>query len=263
MSTILDEIVAAKKKELEEIRKALPLADLEKKVSGLPPVRDFRAALQGGPGSIIKIIAEVKKASPSKGILCEHFNPVRIAREYQDSGAAALSVLTETKYFLGSLEYLQKIKESTAIPVLRKDFIFDPYQVYEARARGADAVLLIAAMLDCGQLQDLMILCGRLSLCCLLEVHNEKEMETALALDAEVIGINNRDLNTFKTDISTTLNLIRLIPEGKTVISESGLARRADILTLRDAGVAAFLIGEAFMKETKPGDKLRELIGTT
>jgi indole-3-glycerol phosphate synthase len=260
MSTILNEIVAAKKKELEVTRKALPLSDLEKTISGLPPVRDFRAALQNGPGSSIKIIAEVKKASPSKGILCRDFNPVQIALDYQDCGAAALSVLTETKYFLGSLEYLQKIKESTAIPVLRKDFIFDPYQVHEARARGADAILLIAAMLDCGQLQDLMILCGRLSLCCLLEVHNEKEMETALALDADVIGINNRDLNTFKTDISTTLRLIRLIPEGKTVISESGIARREDIVTLRDAGVDAFLIGETFMKETKPGDKLKELI---
>ena len=261
MNTILQEIVAAKRRELEETRQALPLADLEKKISGLSPVRDFRGALQGGPGSAIKIIAEVKKASPSKGIICEDFHPVQIARQYQKSGAAALSVLTETNYFLGSLDYLQQIKEATAIPVLRKDFIFDPYQVYEARVRGADAILLIAAMLDYRQLQDLMTLCGRLSLCSLLEVHDEKELETALALDAAVIGINNRDLNTFKTDISTTQRLIRLIPKGKTVVSESGLTQREDLIALRDAGVDAFLIGETFMKEKNPGNKLKEVIG--
>jgi len=260
MGTILDTIVAAKREELEEVKKQKPLPELEQCIRDLPAVRNFRAALQGGRDGKLHIIAEVKKASPSKGIICEQFYPVDIARQYQDSGAAALSVLTEEKYFLGSLDYLQQIKEATAIPVLRKDFIFDPYQVYEARARGADAILLIAAMLEYRQLQDLMALSGRLSLCCLLEVHNERELETALSLEADVIGINNRDLNTFKTDISTTLRLIRMMPQGKTVISESGLAQREDIMTLRDAGVDAFLIGETFMKEKRPGDKLREMI---
>lgn len=262
MSTILDRIVAAKREELAAVKKKKPWPELEKCIRSLPAVRDFRTALQGGCDGKLHIIAEVKKASPSKGIICGQFYPVDIARQYQDNGAAALSVLTEEKYFLGSLDYLQQIKEATAIPVLRKDFIFDPYQVDESRARGADAVLLIAAMLEHGQLQDLMALCGRASLCCLFEVHNEKELETALSLGADVIGINNRDLNTFKTDISTTQRLIRLIPKGKTVISESGLGRREDILTLRDAGVDAFLIGETFMKEKRPGDKLRELIGS-
>ena len=261
MKTILDEIVAAKQQELQKTKQSCPLADLEKMLYNPPPVRDFCAALRGGRAGKITIIAEVKKASPSKGIICEQFHPVEIARQYQENGAAALSVLTEEKYFLGSLDYLQQIKEATAIPVLRKDFIFDPYQLYEARVRGADAVLLIAALLEHGQLRDLMALCSRLSLSYLLEVHDKRELETALALDAGVIGINNRDLNTFKTDISTTLRLGRLIPRDKIIVSESGLARREDIITLRDAGVDAFLIGETFMKEKKPGNKLRELIG--
>jgi len=261
MSTILDEIVAAKREELEDVKKKRPLPGLEKSIRDAPAVRDFSAALRGGRDGEITIIAEVKKASPSRGIICEQFHPVEIARQYQDNGAAALSVLTEEKYFLGSLDYLQEIKEATEIPVLRKDFIFDPYQVYEARARGADAILLIAAILEYEQLRDLIALCNRLSLWYLLEVHNEMELETALALDADVIGINNRNLNTFKTDISTTLRLIKLIPRGKVIISESGLARREDIITLKDAGVDAFLIGETFMKEKRPGDKLREMIG--
>jgi indole-3-glycerol phosphate synthase len=260
MKTILDEIVAAKLQELEETKKSCPLSDLEKMLPGLPPVRDFCAALRGGRDGKITIIAEVKKASPSKGIICEQFHPVEIARQYQENGAAALSVLTEEKYFLGSLDYLQQIKEATAIPVLRKDFIIDPYQLFEARVRGADAILLIAALLEHGQLRDLMALCSRLSLFYLLEVHNEQELEKALALDAYVIGVNNRDLSTFKTDISTSLRLGTLIPRGKLIVSESGLARREDIITLRDAGVDAFLIGETFMKEEKPGNKLRELI---
>jgi indole-3-glycerol phosphate synthase len=261
MGTILDKIVAAKREELEDVKKKRPLPGLEKSIKDAPAVRDFAAALQGGRNRKITIIAEVKKASPSRGIICEQFHPVEIARQYQDNGAAALSVLTEEKYFLGSLDYLQEIKKSTAIPVLRKDFIFDPYQVYESRARGADALLLIAAILELKQLRELIVLCGRLSLCCLLEVHNEMELETALALDADLIGINNRDLNTFTTDISTTLRLIKLIPRGKIIISESGLARREDIITLKEAGVDAFLIGETFMKEERPGDTLRELIG--
>jgi indole-3-glycerol phosphate synthase len=260
MSTILDTIVAAKRAELEAAKKKMPLPALEKRIRDLPAARDFSAALQGGRNGKIHIIAEVKKASPSKGIICEQFDPVDIARQYQDNGAAALSVLTEEKYFLGSLDYLQQIKEATEIPVLRKDFIFDPYQIFEARARGADAILLIAAMLEKGQLKNLLALCRRMSLASLFEVHDRKELETALELDADVIGINNRDLNTFKTDISTSLRLVKLIPRGKTIISESGLARREDILALQEAGVDAFLIGEAFMKENSPGDKLGELI---
>jgi indole-3-glycerol phosphate synthase len=261
MKTILDEIVAAKQQELKETEQVCPLTDLEKMLPGLPPVRDFGAALRGGHDRTITIIAEVKKASPSKGIICEQFHPVEIACQYQENGAAALSVLTEERYFLGSLDYMQQIKEATAIPVLRKDFIFDPYQLYEARVRGADAVLLIAALLERGQLSDLMALCTRLSLSYLLEVHNERELETALGLDAYIIGINNRDLNTFTTDIRTSLRLGRLIPRGKIIVSESGIGCREDIIKLQDAGVDAFLIGEMFMKENKPGNKLRELMG--
>jgi len=263
MSTILDEIVAAKKKELEEEKRKKPLPELERSIAGLPAVRNFRAAIEGGPCRKLNIIAEVKKASPSKGIICKQFHPVAIARQYQDSGAAALSVLTEKKYFLGSPDYLRKIKAATAIPVLRKDFIFDPYQVYEARAWGADAVLLIAALLDIRKLKELLKLCGQLSLFHLVEVHDEAELDIVLSLDAAVIGINNRDLKTFKTDISITRKLIKKIPRGITTISESGLARREDIISLQQSGVDAFLIGETFMKEKNPGDKLRELIGNT
>jgi len=261
MSTILDSIVQDKKKELAEAKQKTPLEALKSRISDFPQVRDFAGALTAANQSSVRIIAEVKKASPSKGILCQQFDPIAIARAYGDGGAAALSVLTEKNYFQGSIEYLRAIKEAIALPVLRKDFIFDPYQLYESRANGADAVLLIAAMLPEELLAELLQLSRALSLFHLVEVHDRNDVRKALAADAEIIGINNRDLKTFVTDIRTTIDLIPAIPEDKIVVSESGISSRHDLDQLAAAGVDAFLIGETLMKEINPGIKLRELIG--
>jgi len=261
MSTILDTIVQDKKKELAEAKQKTPLETLKSRMTDLPQVRDFAGALTAAHPSSVRIIAEVKKASPSKGILCQQFDPVAIARAYGDGGAAAVSVLTEKNYFQGSLEYLRAIKEAIPLPVLRKDFIFDPYQLYESRAYGADAVLLIAGMLSEELLAELLQLSRALSLCHLVEVHDQNDLQKALAAGAEIIGINNRDLKTFVTDIRTTIDLLPAIPEDKIVVSESGISSRQDIKQLTAAGVDAFLIGETLMKEKNPGIKLRELIG--
>jgi len=261
MSTILDSIVQDKKKELAEAKQKTPLEALTSRMTDFPQVRDFAGALTASNQSSVRIIAEVKKASPSKGILCQQFDPVAIARAYGDGGAAAVSVLTEKNYFQGSIEYLRAIKEAIALPVLRKDFIFDPYQLYESRANGADAVLLIAAMLPEELLAELLHLSRALSLFHLVEVHDRHDVRKALAADAEIIGINNRDLKTFVTDIRTTIDLIPAIPEDKIVVSESGISSRHDLDQLAAAGVDAFLIGETLMKEINPGIKLRELIG--
>ena len=261
MSTILDTIVQDKKKELAEAKQKTPLETLKSRMTDFPQVRDFAGALTAPDPSSVRIIAEVKKASPSKGILCQQFDPVAIARAYGDGGAVAVSVLTEKNYFQGSLAYLRAIKEAIALPVLRKDFIFDPYQLYEARAHGADAVLLIAGMLTEELLADLLQLSRALSLCHLVEVHDQNDLQKALAAGAEIIGINNRDLKTFVTDIRTTIDLMPAIPEDKIVVSESGISSRQDLEQLAAAGVDAFLIGETLMKEKNPRIKLRELIG--
>ncbi|MCX5894993.1 MAG: indole-3-glycerol phosphate synthase TrpC [Proteobacteria bacterium] len=261
MGTILDKIVEAKKEELKEVKRRNSLPELESLIKVSPDVRNFAAALKGGTADRIRIIAEVKKASPSKGIICKDFVPAVIAEEYQNNGAAAVSVLTETKYFLGSIDYLAEIKERITIPVLRKDFIIDPYQIYEARAFGADAVLLIAGILLKNKLREFLQLSDKLSLFHLVEVRTQEQLVAALEAGAEVIGINNRDLNTFQTDIRVTLELLKEIPKGKTVVTESGISSREDIMRLKLAGVDAFLIGETLMREQSPGLKVRELIG--
>jgi indole-3-glycerol phosphate synthase len=261
MSTILDTIVKDKKAELAEVKQKTSLETLKSRIMHLPQVIDFAGALTAGTKSSVRIIAEVKKASPSKGILCQQFDPVAIARAYGDGGAAAVSVLTEKNYFQGSLEYLRAIKEAIPLPVLRKDFIFDPYQLYESRAYGADAVLLIAVMLSEELLAELLQLSRALSLFHLVEVHDQNDLQKALTAGAEIIGINNRDLKTFVTDIRTTIDLMPAIPEDKIVVSESGISSRQDLEQLAAAGVDAFLIGETLMKEKNPGIKLRELIG--
>ncbi len=205
----------------------------------------------------------MKKASPSKGIIKGDFDPIEIAMTYAVNGAAAISVLTEQNYFLGHLYYLKAIEEALrnkCIPLLRKDFIFDEYQVYESRAFGADALLLIRAILTSARLKTLLELSRNLSMNCLVEVHNEKELETALKTGAEIIGINNRDLQTFKTDLKTTERLLPLIPPGKTIVSESGIKTRADIKKLEKLGVNAVLIGEAFMAAPDIAAKMRELL---
>lgn len=258
---ILDDIIKNKREELAAVKKTQPLQRLEELVKTAPATRGFARALTRDMQEKNRIIAEVKKASPSKGVIRQSFDPVAIAREYEQAGAAAVSVLTEEKYFQGKLAYLQEIKKSISLPLLRKDFIFDSYQVYEARAYGADALLLIAAALDPVLLQELLGLTYRLSMDALVEVHTREELDVVLAGDARIIGINNRNLHTFKTDIMTTVDLLAAIPDGKIVVSESGINTAADIRKLKDAGADAFLIGESLMREQSPGGKLKEFVG--
>ncbi len=254
---ILDEIMAYKREVLKRVKEKLPLAKLQERLSGLPPVKDFPSALNADG---ISIIAEVKKASPSKGVIREDFDAVEIALDYEANGAAAISVLTEEKYFEGSLDYLSSIRERISLPLLRKDFLFDPYQLVEARVFGADAVLLIAAVLDDDTLKDLLFDAAKLGLSVLVEVHNEEELERTVRSGAQVIGINNRDLNTFVTDIETTKRLLPLVPDSRIIVSESGINTSLDIASLRDSGVDAFLIGEALMREADVGAKLKAFL---
>jgi indole-3-glycerol phosphate synthase len=206
------------------------------------------------------IIAEVKKGSPSKGVIRENFDPLEIAEIYQNNGATCLSVLTDEKYFLGHVRFLAMIREAVSLPLLRKDFMCDPYQIYEARAAGADAILLIAAMLDLQQLQEFHAIAKELQMDVLLEVHDEPEMEIALQTDCTLIGVNNRNLKTFVTDLDTTGRLARMMPAGHLLVAESGINSRSDIVRLQSEGAGAFLIGEAMMREDDIGGKLQELI---
>jgi len=255
---ILDEIVAYKRLELAEQKRRVSIAQLKNfpLFSSLP--HPFRFGLEGWSGRAI--IAEIKKASPSKGIIRQDCHPLDIAHAYARHGAAAMSVLTEAKYFQGSLENLREIRAHVTLPLLRKDFLFDPYQLYEARAHGADAVLLIAAILSDGELGELLALAASLDLDVLVEVHEQRELERALACGATLVGINNRDLRTFHTTLETTEKLIRLVPEGVTVVSESGFSQRTQFDRLERLGVRAFLIGETLMAAPDPGKKLAELI---
>jgi len=257
---ILQKIFDSKKRELDEISKKVPLKTIQASLSGVPEPRDFHSALTKGKERNNRIIAEVKKASPSKGVIREHFEPVKIAQSYELNGAAAVSVLTEEKYFMGNLNYLSDIKKNISLPVFRKDFLFDPYHIYQSKACGADALLLIAAILTKETIKNLLQLCDELSLCTVVEVHTERELETALQAGASIIGINNRDLNTFDTDISTTINLMKHIPHNVVVVSESGISNKDHIVKLKAAGVHAFLIGESLMKADDPGEKLQEFV---
>jgi indole-3-glycerol phosphate synthase len=257
---ILDKIVADVSIELEERKRRLPLAEIAKLALAQSLPLSLDSALRG---DTIRLIAEVKKASPSKGVICQNFNPVHTARIYANSGAAAISVLTEPKYFQGSLNYLRDIKKELvdkSLPLLRKDFIFDPYQVYESRAYGADSILLIVAILTPEKLSELLQLSHKLNMMCLVEVHNKEEMETAIKREAKIIGINNRDLNTFKVDLKTTARLRPLIPPDRIVVSESGIKSREDMNKLKEWGVNAALIGEALMSTPDIATKIRELL---
>ncbi len=259
---ILDQIVADNKQELGAKKRSLPLVELQKLALKQTPPLDFAAALRGDR---IRLIAEVKKASPSKGVICPDFDPVAIACTYASNGASAISVLTEPRYFQGSLNYLKDIKNALGenrLPLLRKDFIFDPYQVYEARACGADGILLIVAILTPEKLAALLKLSHELGMGCLVEVHNEAELETAINSGAGAIGINNRDLSTFAVDITTTGHLRPLIPAGRIVVSESGIKDRNDMEKMRRWGVDAVLIGESLMSATDIGAKMKELLLT-
>jgi indole-3-glycerol phosphate synthase len=263
--TILDRIVADKREELAAARRLVPLAGLKARLPQAPASRPFAEALRAVPagrqGDSLRLVAEVKKASPSRGLLRENFDPVALARSYAEAGAAAVSVLTDEPHFQGSLEHLASIRSALpdGPPLLRKDFLFDPYQLYEARARGADAVLLITAVLDSSLLAELLGLAGELDMDALVEVHDEPELERALAASARLVGVNNRDLRTFDVDLAITERLRPLIPPEITVVAESGVSARADIERLQAIGVHAVLIGEALVTAPDPAAKIREL----
>jgi len=255
---ILDDIVTHKQTELAAQKRQVSLQQLQDMplFHAAPP--PFAKTLREWSGRTI--IAEVKKASPSKGVIRADFEPLSLAKTYDANGAAAISVLTERRFFQGSLDYLRLLRAHVRCPLLRKDFLFDPYQVYEARAYGASAILLIVAILSDGQMKELGALARSLGLDCLVEVHDEAELRRAVACGAELLGINNRDLRTFHTTIETSERLVRLVPPGTTVVSESGLSRSEQLTRLESLGVKAFLIGETFMAAADPGAPLRELI---
>jgi len=263
MPAFLDKIVASKKEDVERAKRGLPLKELKRLIPDLPPTRNFKDALSQQRGRRkfpVRIIAEIKKASPSKGIIREDFDPLQIARIYERNGASAISVLTEERFFLGSLNYLKAVRGVTRFPLLCKDFIIDPYQIYQARYYGADAVLLITALLEFNKLRDYVRLAKRLSLAPVVEVHTASELREALKAGSEIIGINNRNLKTFKTDIRTTMKLLPAIPGDTMVISESGFENREDLAQFQGKRINAFLIGEALMREKDIAKKLRELL---
>lgn len=261
-SDILQRILARKAEEVAERNQRLSLADLRRQAETAPPIRPFVDRLRetiarGDPA----VIAEIKRASPSKGLLRDPFQPAEIARSYAAAGASCLSVLTDHDFFQGSERYLQEARATCALPVLRKDFIIDPYQVYEARAIDADCILLIVAALADAVLRELAQLAGELGMAVLVEIHDAVELDRALALDAPLLGINNRNLRSFETRLDTTLNLLPCIPPDRIVITESGIHTPAEVSLMRTHGVHAFLVGEAFMRATDPGAKLAELFG--
>ena len=258
---ILDEIVENKALEVEESKKTMPLHSLQEQINEVLPSRDFFEAIH--PKGQLKIISEVKHASPSKGIFRDDFDPVEIAKSYSSGGASAISVLTDEKYFKGSLQYLNNIRQNVETPLLRKDFIIDPYQIYEARFYGADALLLIVASLEQSLLKDLLQLTHELQMNAIVEVHDDKELDCALEAGSRIIGINNRDLRTFDVDLNVSIRLSAKVPEDRIVIAESGISSIEDIDMLRGKGVHVFLIGETFMKAPDPGQKLKELIASS
>lgn len=256
---ILERIIADKRPEIEELRSTTTLEALVEEALKSPRPRSFAGALV--TGSDISLIAEIKRASPSKGLIREDFDPAKIAAEYEKGGAAALSVLTETNYFEGDLAYLRQVREAAEIPILRKDFLVDPLQIPESRLRGADAVLLIVAALDDARLRQMLVLSRRLSLTGLVEVHSEGELERAIAAGAGVVGINNRNLETFEVSLQTTFDLLPRMPDTVVKVSESGIESHLDVALLRDAGVDAILVGESLMRQTNVRAAVRKLMG--
>lgn len=256
----LDTIAEHVREEVKSRRVRMPVAALRERPLFALPTRGFTASLAGGARRSRRIVAEVKRASPSQGLIRRDFDAVALAREFAAAGASALSVLTEERFFQGSLEYLERIKEAVNLPLLRKDFVLDEYQVFEARSFGADAVLLIVALLDSSGLRQLLALAGSLSLDALVEVHTEEELSAALEAGAKLIGINNRDLKTFEVRLETTERLVPLVPPDILVVCESGIDSPERIEKFERLGVRAFLIGEALMHAPRPGEKLRELL---
>ncbi len=257
---ILKKILDRKAEEVAACKRNVVLDVVKQQAADASPVRGFKAALQEKMhAGLAAVIAEIKQASPSRGILREDFDPEQIAVSYEKGGAACLSVLTDIDFFKGADVYLQQARAACGLPVLRKDFVIDPYQVYEARALGADCVLLIVAALDDALLQELLQLAGELGMDALVEVHDAAELQRALAIPAPLLGINNRDLHTFETSLDTTLGFLQQIPDDRLVVTESGIHSVDDVALMRSNGVGCFLVGEAFMKAPEPGDKLAEL----
>jgi indole-3-glycerol phosphate synthase len=260
VSDILDKIVAVKHEEVAAAKRKKSLAEVERDARSRVMTRDFVAAMRRKIDAAgAAVIAEVKKASPSKGVLRADFIAADIAQSYAEHGAACLSVLTDRQFFQGSADYLKQARASCDLPVLRKDFMVDPYQVYESRAMGADCILLIAACLDDAQMRELEALALSLDMAVLVEVHDGFELERALALKTPLLGINNRNLKTFEVDLQTTLGLLERVPADRLLVTESGIASAADVQRMRRAGVHAFLVGEAFMRSPEPGHALAQL----
>lgn len=260
MTDILSQIVARKKTEIASAREGKSLVDMVAQAEAQTAPRDFIAALrQKHSKGQAAVIAEIKKASPSKGLLRENYEPASIARTYEEHGAACLSVLTDQEFFQGNPQHLADARAACDLPVLRKDFIIDDYQVYASRAMGADCILLIAAILNAAEMQKLEKLAHRLNMAVLVEVHNASELASALTLSTPLIGVNNRDLNTFITDINTTFKLLSQVPAGKIIVTESGISNSDEVKTLEKAGVYTFLVGEALMRAANPGAALKAL----
>ena len=263
MSTILDTILARKREEVAARRERTSLFELKARAASAPPLRGFADAVAAKiAAGQAAVIAEVKKASPSKGVIRADFDPAAIARSYADGGAACLSVLTDVDFFQGADEYLVAARDACALPVLRKDFIVDAYQLYEARVLGADCVLLIAAALDDAQLSEYAFIADELGMDVLVEVHDLDELERALPIPARLLGINNRNLKTFEVSLQTTLELKVAVPADRVLVTESGILARADVALMRDNAIHAFLVGEAFMRQPDPGAALSALFAT-
>ncbi len=260
MSDILNKILETKKVEIAIAQAKTPLAAIQSLVELAPKTRDFvgaiRAKIAEGKAAVI---AEIKKASPSKGVIRADFKPAEIAKSYEQGGAACLSVLTDEQYFQGSAEYLKQARAACSLPVLRKDFMIDAYQVYEARAMGADCILLIAAAIDLAKMRELENVAHKLGMAVLVEVHNGDELTLALQLETPLLGINNRNLRTFDVTLDTTLGLLSRIPQGKIVVTESGIFTSEDVKLMRKNNVHTFLVGEAFMRQADPGLELSKV----
>ncbi len=262
MSDILQRILSVKAEEIAQARRVRSEADVRRDAEAAPKARDFVGALRSKiAAGLPAVIAEIKKASPSKGVLRDPFDPAEIARSYARHGAACLSVLTDRIFFQGSDEHLSLARKASGLPALRKDFVIDPYQVYEARALGADCILLIVAALDPVRMGELEAQAAALGMAVLVEVHDRRELDLALALGTPLVGINNRDLRSFRTRLETTLELQPLVPEPRIAVTESGILSVSDVTRLQDAGVPAFLVGEAFMRASDPGLELKRLFG--
>jgi indole-3-glycerol phosphate synthase len=257
---ILKKILDKKAEEVARRKRGMPIANLEEIAEGVEKPRGFYNALQAKVlAKKPAVIAEIKKASPSKGVIREDFQPIAIGQDYAMNGATCLSVLTDKEFFQGSEVYLQLVRERCPLPVLRKDFMIDPYQIYEARALGADCILLIVAALENSQMQELSDIATKLGMDVLVEVHDAEELERALVLKTRLIGVNNRNLRTFETSLRTTLNLKAQIPEDRILITESGIHNQQDVQLMLDNDIYTFLVGEVFMRAENPGQKMREL----